>query len=150
MIEMKYITIKRQYVCVCICLFIIIFISIPVSAINIESELLGKLETQEMTKSIIVLKNMGSKTLNKEIQSEIIYNLSKFDLQERYASTSGRWFSAWLTKESIEKLKNNHFISDVFIDREIYDGVTDSVPFINATVVWNNQIIVVNSRIWPN
>jgi len=69
-------------------------------------------------------------------------NEPDFELGHRYSLING--FSGRLTKSGLKKLQHNPNIASIEFDTPIHVDLSQSVPLINATKVWQKQVNGVN------
>src|SRR3989338_3572557 len=102
-----------------------------ISGVEVEDDVINALENSEWVSVTIKLHDR-----NEIIRDSVISSLlgSEFRLKERLLREDG--FSGNLTREGLNKLLNNSEVRLIYLNRVASVTTIDSLPFINATEVW--------------
>lgn len=88
---------------------------------KIDQKVLDELNETDWVFVEVALGDLGSDELNIKTQSEILSSLSESEFRVVYTNPRGRWFTGEITKEGIEKLRNNPNI--LRIKKPIFGGL---------------------------
>jgi len=104
---------------------------------------LNKKQILEQRKSIISAwqnKVLSTLMVSSRDDGEIVSNNSDIDFRIKHRYKTVNAFSGKLTKQGLEKLKNNNDIKGIFFDKKMYASLDRSIPLINADDVWIKQV----------
>ncbi|GEM_PF-4115622 len=123
---------------------------------KIDSKVLEKLNTEEMVRVVILLKedselnrikegSLDAKKINlkrekiREIQNRVLSRVSKknFRLKQRYSSINA--LSGAVSSRGIEELKNNPNIEKIYLDKRAYALLNESVALIEGNKIWDKK-----------
>jgi len=120
--------------------FILILVS-SVSAVRFDAQIEKTLEKEDYVDVIINLKNQEFKGLSKTSSSSIMQDKVITDVsnvKRRYKTINA--FSARISKEEFERLKNNYNIESIEEDKIFEISLSSSIPHINGDIVGNKDL----------
>jgi len=140
----------KKWLIVLLVVFLLFSLSISVSAVQIEEEVAQALDENATVRVIIKLKPNaraeqigGRRAIAEQVKIGAL-SFNKEELKQRRLFRSMNGFSAEITAEGLEKLRNNPDIESVIIDEPVSALLTDTIPLVNADDVWQTQFAGVN------
>lgn len=122
-------------------------------SVNVEKAVYEKLENHDKVKVVVRLYDETKQAYGKRIatqatgKDEIVNALAKTgddDFNLVYKAESINGFTAEISSSALEELKKNPSVKYVKIEQEVRLSLQDSVPIVNATLVWPKQISPTN------
>lgn len=134
---------KSPVVVMFIILFLIIFIINFVSSIDnfdkIDDKIYDKLKNNDEVRVIVKIdaeNNLGQQKAKDEIINDVG--------EENIKHVFDKEIAVEISKDELNELNNNPNVESVIIDKPIFAFLQESVPYINASLVWPIQVFGIN------
>ncbi len=108
-------------------IFLLIITIAFVSSIIIDQGVLDALKSNEWVTVSVILNDLGNKSLNTQLRSEILSNFTEKEFELKWESSSGRGFQGNITLEGLNKLSNNPNVLRVYLPIEGSTTENDSM-----------------------
>ncbi|MFH1520466.1 MAG: S8 family serine peptidase, partial [Candidatus Micrarchaeota archaeon] len=107
------------------------------AAEKIDKEVIQDLQKNGEVKVIVKFKNISS---SKKSQALLTISSNSSGIRSKHVYSTYNGFSGTVTAKGLEDLKNNPLVDYVYYDYPVQVYLDTSVPLINATSVWAQQI----------
>ncbi|MBU2523509.1 MAG: S8 family serine peptidase, partial [Nanoarchaeota archaeon] len=107
-------------------------------SVKVSSALMSELDGKGSVRVIVKMKDSGKSFGAASQRSIEDLPIENDKIKNRFSSFNG--FSAEISSEDLENLKNDDSVEEIFYDRPVHAFLQDSAPLINATPTWARNV----------